>query len=201
MKQFTVLAFIIAKLLASLTPVVADAYSDGYKEGQLAAEKLWEDRYNEECDNVYSFTVDVLDGLVNGQYGNKRGNWRVVAENKGGRNGAKEFILQVQENCITPEMCDEIGQTAASIIKGNFCEEGGGMQMQFNKRRTPAAICRKQGIITCEGYMLTKVYESADRGSCRPISNKIKNFSFKELEKQQKKCKRQVEDMIEWNDM
>jgi hypothetical protein len=49
------------------------AYQDGYKEGEIRAQKTWEEDYDGNCDSIFACSIEVKDDVVNGDYNPSQG--------------------------------------------------------------------------------------------------------------------------------
>jgi hypothetical protein len=183
----------------AISRVEGGAYQDGYTEGERRALRIWKHDYAEDCYDVFAYSIEVKDDVVNGEYKPSRhDNWRDEAFNRGGRHGASNEVMMKQKDCLDPKYCDELGKTAAELLVADFCGTRTAMMAQ---ERSPVEMCRVSSTNTCKGFIVDKIEEAIDQtGSCDEIDGDIDNLTMPLTLDLQDECEAQVDEMIEWNE-
>jgi len=191
------LKFLCCQVIVALVTVQAST-KDGVKEGQNRVESLWIKKYERNCDDIFVFTQDVIENLVDGSYRKRSDDSKKKRRfRKGARRGSRQTVERYQKECLDPNYCDDLGQTAAELIVANFCGTLALQSSLFHKREELVYMCRTVAKNICQGdvYDLVKSTVS-NNGQCDGIDNTLDKLDNQKLIDLQDKCRNQVDDMI-----
>jgi hypothetical protein len=183
MKLFLLPSFII--LIVDATFVEGGEFEEGRKEGTALTKRVWEDDFDGNCADVYDLRKAVKREVKRLYKSSRSDNWKDEAFKKGVKKGAKDAAKDIEEECLTPIFCDDMGVTAAEMIAGDYCD----LEV-YRKRETPKNVCREDSIDTCKGHIQDEVGKLAD--DCPIIDNDIDNFDHYEKGKLKKKCEETI---------
>lgn len=149
-------------------------FNDGLRRGRREAERLWRN-LGGDCANAFGFNDRVQQEI-------RRRNWhrRGSRFNRGARQGMNEIVQKYEKKCLhdRPDLCIELGETAADIIAFDHCNPNSGSASSFqNFPRN----CRDVGTNQCQGSMNDRV-----RRHCGSRANTSTLLSL------QNSCRRQV---------
>ena len=192
MKRVT-LATLVCTMFAFAATASANPYYDGYADGQQSADDMWNIDFGADCYSFFEFAEEAKQTLIKGKYKKKKGdNWYVKAWKKGGKQGVKDYVADIEEECLTPGYCDGMGEAAATQIVAEFCLTRGG------NKDTITEMCREHAIDVCEGSIYSQLEEWLNWGlPCSPINDDIDELTFTDLREMREQCTETVDEMIE----
>ena len=188
-----VLATLACTLFAFTAVANASPFYDGYDDGQTKADDMWVVDFGEDCYSFFEFSKEAEKELIKKEYKKKKGdNWYVKEFKKGGKKGVENYIAEIEEICLDPEMCDEMGEAAATSVVAVFCGRKGG------HRDTITEQCRDFAIEVCEGGIYDALEEWLNAGlSCKRINDDIGEITFSDIRKMRENCEETVDMMID----
>merc|ERR1712048_444652 len=104
--------------------------------------------------------------------------------------GVKRYLNELDKICLTPDVCNEIGESAARIVIYDFCDV-------FAKRDTLKIRkeCEEEAKLKCKGS-LYDILESVTKDfTCPVIKDDASNYR-KYKRKLYKKCNKVVEEYL-----
>lgn len=182
----------LGMLVASPKAVLPNPCSDGREEGKEAAEDLWSDHYNEECDDVFLFEDKCKKDLIKDEYKSRSGdNAKEKAFKKCARDGVRRVIDDKLGECLDPEECDDLGELAAAMIINDFCAINKKKLLKKNHKKE----CRDEATIKCKGHLYTALKDLLDGGDSCPVIDDDASKFREHKKKLRKKCRKTVKSL------
>lgn len=158
----------------------SSSFNDGLSRGRSEAERLWRN-LGDDCANAFGFNDLVQQEIRRRNWHRSGNNFRQRAFNQGAREGMNEIVQKYEKKCLhdSPDLCIELGDTAADIIAFDHCRPNSGSSASSSQNFP--RNCRDVGTNQCQGSMNDRV-----RRHCGSRANTSTLLSL------QNSCRRQV---------
>jgi len=162
--------------------------------GYEVANKLFQDEFEGDCDNVFDFAEEstrcLLDGkFAGGENGLERG------YNECARDGVKRNINKWYEECLNPDACKGYGAFAAGLIINDFCKI-----QSVSRVWEPKKIkrqCKEKAREECRDSLKDELKDLLDNDySCDIIDDKLWKYYYYEDDLKET-CRTKVLELME----
>lgn len=160
---------------------------DGRKDGKQTVDDLWKSM-DENCDNAWGLEEEA-NKEKDRKYPCKADNKEDQEYNDCARYGVDQQVQRIEKECFDddPSQCQDLGETAAEIIVfANVNCSVASSSTYGNDEPDYKETCREVAYGICSGYISTTINKYCS-GS---------NVSTSELLELQKKCEKQVDNMV-----